>query len=416
MISRTTWIKLAGFALVALVGVLYVGFRYAGFENLLGSSTYPVRVQMTDPGGIFTDADVTYRGVSVGSVGPLRLSGDGVEATLDIDEDAPPIPADTDVVVRNLSAIGEQFVDIVPRTDGGPFLEAGSVVPVDRVRIPVPVERLIGSVDALAASVPQDSLRTVVDELGVAFDGTAQPLAKILDTTDTFTTAAREALPQTLTLLRDGRTVLSTQNEVAGQFADISRDLKLVGEQLEESDPDIRRLFETGPAAGYELSKLLRDSGDDLGRLISNLLTISRVAEPRQENLRQILATYPGMASGIPTLAPGDGTAHLGVVLNVNDPPSCTAGYEGTVHRPGTDVENTPVNKKAYCAEPPGSPTTVRGAQNVPGAATPMAAGFQQHGADSGHAASGSPATDVPGAPLGSEAPMGSPAEILVAG
>ncbi|MGE0299766.1 MlaD family protein [Pseudonocardia sp.] len=415
MITRTMWLQLLGFALVALIGVGYVGFRYAGFENLLGSATYPVTVRMTDPGGIFTGADVTYRGVSVGRVGPLRLTADGLEMTLDIDDDAPPIPADTDIVVRHLSAIGEQFVDVVPRSDAAPYLEGGSVVPADRVRVPVPIPQLIGSVDALAASVPRESLRTVVDELGTAFDGTAQPLQQILDTTGAFTDAARDALPQTLALLDDGRTVLATQNDLAPGFRDISRDLKLLAEQLERSDPDIRRLLETGPAAGYEVSKLLRASGGDLGDLLANLLTISRVAEPRQANLRQVLATYPGVASGIPTLTPGDGTAHLGIVLEP-DPPACTAGYEGTVHRPGSDVTDVPVNRKAYCAEPPGSPITVRGAQNVPGAATPMAAGSPGQGATSQLAVRGQAAAEQLGAPLGSAPPMGSPAEILAAG
>lgn len=415
MITRTTWLQLIGFLLVALIGVTYVGFRYAGFADAFGSSTYPVTMQMTDSGGIFTDADVTYRGVSVGSVGPLRLTAEGVEVTLDIRKSAPAIPADVDAQVRNLSAIGEQFVDLIPARDGEPFLAAGSMIPSPRVQTPVPIQDLISSVDGLAASVPQDSLRIVVDELGTGFEGTAQPLQKIIDTTDTFTTAAVEALPQTLTLIRDGRDVLATQNDVAGQFRNISADLKLVAEQLEKSDPDLRRLFETGPAAGYELSKLLRDSGDDLGKLIANLLTISRIQEPRQDGLRQILVSYPALAAAVPTLAPGDGTAHLGLVINVDDPPACRLGYEDTVHRPGTDVANTPVNKKAFCAEPPGSVTNVRGAQNVPGAATPMAAGFQQLGVDAKLPAGG-PAAEVPGAPLGSEAPMGSPAEILTAG
>lgn len=422
MITRTTWLQLLGFALVALIGVTFVGFRYAGFADLFGSSTYPVRMEMTDSGGIFTGADVTYRGVSVGSVGPLRLTAQGVDITLDIRKSAPPVPTDVDAQIRNLSAIGEQFVDLIPARDAGPFLEANSVIPTARVQTPVPIQELIRSVDSLAASVPQDSLRTVVDELGLAFDGTAQPLQKIIDTTDAFTADAVVALPQTLQLIRDGRTVLTTQNDVSGSFKNISRDLKLVAEQLAKSDPDIRRLFETGPAAGYELSKLLRDSGDDLGRLIANLLTISRIQENRQPGLRQLLVVYPALAAAIPTLTPeyddnipDNGTAHLGLVLTQEgNPPPCKLGYEDTVHRPGTDVTNVKVNKRAFCAEPPGSPTDVRGAQNIPGAATPKAAGFQ----DEDVISPGVPASGPTGlvAPLGSEPPLGSPAEILLAG
>ena len=230
MISRLVRLQLIGFVLVAVVGVGYAGFRYVGFGDALGATSYPVRVQLANSGGIFTGADVTYRGVSVGRVGPLRLTDQGVEVQLDIDYSAPPIPADVDAEVHNLSAIGEQFVDLLPASDGGPYLTAGSVVPVSRTSVPVPVEELVVSVDEFVRSVPRDSLRVVVDELGTAFADTARPLQEILDATDAFTENALEALPQTLTLIHDGRTVLATQNDVAGSFHGFSRDLALLAE------------------------------------------------------------------------------------------------------------------------------------------------------------------------------------------
>ena len=56
-------------------------------RRLLGATTYPVHVQLADSGGIFTGADVTYRGVSVGRVGPLTLTATGVDVQLDIDRE-----------------------------------------------------------------------------------------------------------------------------------------------------------------------------------------------------------------------------------------------------------------------------------------------------------------------------------------
>ncbi|WP_219412786.1 MlaD family protein [Pseudonocardia nigra] len=406
MITRTVRFQLIAFLLVAVLGVAYAGFRYGGFGDLFGATTYPVRVQLAASGGIFTGADVTYRGVSVGRVGPLRLTESGVEVQLDIDRDAPAIPADVDAAVHNLSAIGEQYVDLVPARDGGPFLEAGSVIPVERTSTPVPIEELVAGVDDLARSVPLDSLRTVVDELGTAFTDTAQPLQKILDTTNDFTEDAVEALPQTLTLLRDGRTVLSTQNELAGSFQNFSRDLRLLAEQLVESDPDFRRLLVTGPEVSAELVALLDESGPGLSQLVADLLTVSRVAEPRQDALRQLLVTYPGVASNAYTVAPGDGTAHLGLVLNVFDPLPCADGYEDTPHRPGNDVRDIPVNEDAYCAEPPGSPSAVRGAQNVPRAETPMPPATARPGPDHSLPAGSAPVASTP--------PLSTPAQILV--
>jgi phospholipid/cholesterol/gamma-HCH transport system substrate-binding protein len=392
VITKIVRLQLVAFLLITVVGVGYAGFRYAGFGDLFGATTYPVRVQLAASGGIFTGADVAYRGVSVGRVGPLTLTPDGVEVQLDIREDAPPIPADVDAAVRNLSAIGEQYVDLQPTSDGEPYLEAGAVIPVSRTTTPVPVEELVVSLDDFVRSVPLDSLRTVVDELGVGFADTAQPLQKLLDTTDLFTQDAVEALPQTVRLIQDGRTVLTTQNEVSGSFKSFSRDLALLADQLAESDPDLRRLLETGPEVSTELRALLRDSGSEIGQLVADLLTISRVAEPRQDALQQILVTYPGVAANTYTVAPGDGTAHLGLAINLFDPYPCTRGYESTDRRAGDDVRDVPQNRKAYCAEPPGSEITVRGAQNVPRAETPKAA----VGAPSGPPEEGLPAGTVP--------------------
>jgi phospholipid/cholesterol/gamma-HCH transport system substrate-binding protein len=390
MITRRVRLQLTAFLLITVIGVGYAGFRYAGFGDLFGTTTYPVRVQLAQSGGIFTGADVTYRGVSVGRVGPLTIIPDGVEVQLDIDRDAPPIPADTVAAVHNLSAIGEQYVDLQPATDAGPYLQDGSVIPVARTSTPVPVEQLVVSLDDFVRSVPLDSLRTVVGELGDAFSDTALPLQKLLDTTDAFTADAVDALPETTRLIQDGRTVLTTQNEVAGSFRSFSEDLALLADQLAESDPDLRRLLETGPEASTQIRGLLRESGSGLGELIADLLTISRVAEPRQAALRQILVTYPGVTTTTYTVVPGDGTAHLGLVINLFDPPPCTRGYEDTNRRPGSDVSEAPFNRKAYCAEPQGSPINVRGAQNAP------------YGLDIPHQKDRMPAADSPsGAPRG---------------
>lgn len=406
MITRVVRIQLVAFLLLALVGVGYAGFRYAGLGDLFGSTTYPVRLQLPDSGGIFSGADVTYRGVSVGRVGPLSLTAEGVEVQLDINRSAPAIPADVDAAVRNLSAIGEQFVDLAPASSGGALLEAGSVIPASRATVPVPVEELVVSLDDFVRSVPLESLQTVVEELGTAFTDTGQPLQKILDTTDAFTADAVEALPQTLALIRDGRTVLTTQNDVAGSFASISRDLALFADRLADADPDLRRLTQTGPKVSREIVALLDDAGPGLSQLIADLLTVSRVVEPRQDGLRQLLVTAPGVSANAYTTVPGDGTAHLGLVINFFDPYPCTQGYETTNRRPGDDLRNIPVNKKAYCAEPPGSPISVRGAQNVPRAATPMPPDDARPG----------PVLPLPAgsAPPSSAPPLSSPAQILL--
>src|SRR5439155_24149426 len=107
-------------------------------------------------------AAVTYRGVSVGRVGAVRLTPTGVEADLNISNAAPPIPADLQASVADLSAVGEQYVDLRPATSSGPYLTQGSVIPRRDTTLPLPVTSLLTSVNELATSVPLGELRIVL--------------------------------------------------------------------------------------------------------------------------------------------------------------------------------------------------------------------------------------------------------------
>ena len=367
MISKQVKIQIGAFLLIAVLGITYVGAQYAGLDRLVSSRGYTTIAKFHDSGGIFTNAEVTYRGVPIGRVGPLRLTPSGVNVSLEIEDDAPKIPTDTEAVVANRSAVGEQYVDLRPRSDGGPFLEQGSVIDSSATSVPVPPEELLANMDRTLRSVPIGSLQTVVTELDTAFTGLNWDLGRLLDDSRAYTREASEHLPETRDLITNGRTVLETQREQGAEIASFSRDMHLFAGQLRTSDPDLRRVIRAAPDAAEQVSGLLRESGPQLGHLFANLLTTAEVYRTRLDATEQLLVTYPSVAQGTRTTVPGDGRARFGLVLNSFDPFVCTKGYESTRQRAGTDLAEVPANLQARCVEPPGSPITVRGSQNAPG-------------------------------------------------
>jgi phospholipid/cholesterol/gamma-HCH transport system substrate-binding protein len=371
MLLRATKVRLLLFAMIAVLGVVYVGGTYAGMDRLFGYRGYRVTVQLADSGGIFANAEVTYRGVTVGRVAELRLSDNGIDVLLDIEDDAPPIPAGTTAVVANRSAVGEQYVDLVPEHTGGSYLAEGSVIPRSRTSLPSAPETLLSNVDSLVASVPQDSLRTTVDELDKAFRDAGPSLRRLLDSAGALTETAAAHVSQTTSLLANGRVVLDTQAAQSAQITAYAENLRLLAGQLRESDPDLRRLITVTPEVAVALNDFLRDSGQDLGVVVANLLTTARITETRTGALEHLLVAFPMITATSPGANP-DGTGHLGLVLTFNDPFSCTRGYEGTRQRPANDVREVPPNQQAYCAEPPGSPIGVRGSQNAPFGGKPV--------------------------------------------
>jgi phospholipid/cholesterol/gamma-HCH transport system substrate-binding protein len=375
MLTVGTRIKNIVFLIAGALAIGYVGLNYADLGGYVGyRDYYVVQADLAEAGGLAENADVTYRGTSVGRVGELHLTGDGVLADLKIKKSAPRIPARTRAVVANRSAIGEQYIDLRPATSAGPFLAAGSVIPRASTATPAPVTDLLTSLNDLAESVPTEALRTVVGELGRAFAGQGPNLQVLLDESRSLTRAANENAGPTTSLIGDGETVLRTQNEEAASLKAFGRNARLLSEQLRTSDPAFRELVSTAPGAAGEFRTLVRALDPSLSVLVANLLTTSNLLEPRGDGLEQLLAKLPdAVASGKSVVQ--DGKLNFGMVTTFFDPPNCTSGYGGTKYRNGLDTSPAPaLNTAAHCAAPPSSGINVRGAANAPRAPVPAAA------------------------------------------
>jgi phospholipid/cholesterol/gamma-HCH transport system substrate-binding protein len=382
MIGNKILRLVALFAVMSVVGIGYVALRYVGADSLIGLGPYTVKVQMRDAGGIFPDAAVSYRGVEIGKVGDMRVTPAGIETELEIEQDSPKVPASSIVQIANRSAVGEQYVDLQPSSNAGPYLEDDSVIPVEQVRTPLPVDQLLADVNALATSVPLPELRTTVDELYAAFDRAGPDIQRLLDSSNVLIPDAIRNLPATAQLLRDGRVVLGTQSQLGPEILSLSRDLQLFTAQLKADDPNLRRLVNAAPPAAAQLEGLIRETGPDLSRVIANLLTVTRIQAPRLAGLEQFLVTYPVVSAGSPTVVPGDGRVHFGLVLNLADPPYCRNGYlqPDAGWRPATDQSFIPMDTSVRCNED--FPVNPRGAQHAPNPDGSRRSGLYPGGSD----------------------------------
>ncbi|MPY78410.1 MAG: MCE family protein [Actinophytocola sp.] len=396
MLSWSTRIKLLAFGLIAVLSVVIVGGKYAGLDRLFGPRGYVVTAELTDSGGIFRGSEVTYRGVTVGRVATLRLTSTGVDVQMDIDEDAPPIPADTNAVVANRSAVGEQYLDLRPDGSGGPYLKQGSVIEASRTEAPVAPETMLAHVDQLIGSVNTQSLNTVVDEAYVAFADSGEDLQLLLDSTHEFTASARKNMPATRRLLSSARTVLDTQVRHGDDLGRFASGLKTISRQFAESDPDLRAIIDRTPKVANQVSEFIDVSGNDSAMLLANLLTTADVAAPRTDSTKQLLVNF-GVIGAFARSVSYKGRGQLGLVFEMFNPPSCTRGYESTKQRPANDVSEVEPNKNAYCAEPPGSSIAVRGAQNAPFRGVPQAVPAPQRRESSDSGGPGGSGGDLPG-------------------
>ena len=368
MITTRTKRQLMVFVLITLIGVSYVGARYARLDRLFLDTSYSVDAHFVDSGGIFTGAEVTYRGVRVGQVSAMHLTRDGVDVVMAIDKANDTIPRETRALVGNKSAVGEQYVELQPQTNDKPYLVDGSEISQENTEIPVSTTELLTNLDNVVNSVPQDDLRTVVSEMGAGFEGTGRDLGQIIDTSNAFIETADANFDTTTALIRDSNVVLRTQVDKESAIRSFSRDLALFSGTLAGNDDALRKLIDNGGATANQLRVFLEDNKVELGSLIRNLVTTGEIVVKHLDGIRQVLVLYPYVVEGgFSTLGKGpDGKydAEFGLVLQ-NDPPVCHKGYESTHVRSPQDRKDRPMNERAHCSES-GAQSNARGAQHAP--------------------------------------------------
>lgn len=371
MITRFVKIQLAVFLVIAVGALTITGIQYVGLDKLV-SKPYKVKAYFTQTGNVFRNADVTYRGVTVGRVGEIAVAENGAVVTLEIENQNDRIPKEVRAEVQKLSAVGEQYVDLTPMKSGGPYLKDKDSIPYAMTSTPVDETTVLVHTNELVRTVPKGDLVTTVDELGKAFDGLGPDLQRVIDRGNEVIAAFQSNLPQTIRLIEEGRVVLNTQRDVGPAFKSFARDIADVSGTIRTSDGDLRRLLDNAAVGTPELRRLFEDLRPELPMFLGNLITLGQIQAARLPGLDQLLVLYPKVIDGgYATTADPEGGARFGLVSDMY--PACTRGYlppeqrtEATDEPPPGGNDNAPVRRDFDCAEPTDSDISIRGGRNAP--------------------------------------------------
>jgi phospholipid/cholesterol/gamma-HCH transport system substrate-binding protein len=313
--SRFLPYQLGAFALIALLGVLYVEFSVVGVHVF--SQTYHVTVEMPDAGGIFPHANVDYRGQQVGTVASVQLRRDGVAVDLEIDPGVQ-VPDDATATVTALSGVGEQYVDLRPGRSSPPYLHDGSVIPASRAAIAIPIATLLVDTETLVHTLSPADITTVVDQFAAGFGGNGQQMRDLISSSATLLASLQAAAPQTVDLEQSARVQLQTADQARGEFSQFSLALAQLTTQLKASDGDIRALIDNGSAAMPQIASVVRDDSPSLAVLLGNTVTFGNIAVARVPAYKQFLVVFPDFGGKLASTVKGDTIMSRGYVNSQN--------------------------------------------------------------------------------------------------
>ena len=369
MLTRFVRIQLIIFTVASVVGIAVMVFGYMQVPTLLGIGRITVTLELPSAGGLYRFSNVTYRGSQVGRVVAVEPTAQGAKATLSLGS-SPKIPADLQAQVRSVSAIGEQYVELRPRTDSAPYLRNGSLISVHDTTIPQRVGPMFDQLSGLLGSVPKDSLARLLDESSQGLGGAGYDLGSLIDSSARVAGDLSPAAEQTRRLVEDTGPLLDTQVQTSDAIRLWARSLAGVSTQLTTNDPQIRTLLQQGPGAAQEVTRLFNQIKPTLPVLLANLTAVGQVGVTYHAALEQVLVLLPPLTAMFIGAGPHNNYVGMGIGdfrLTQNDPPPCTAGFlPPNEWRSPAETTTVDTPDGMYCKLPQDAPIAVRGARNYP--------------------------------------------------
>ncbi|AVZ38683.1 MULTISPECIES: MCE family protein [unclassified Dietzia] len=367
--TRFVRIQLTIFAVVTVLALSVMSVSYLKLPTAFGWQRTDVALQMPDTGGVYKNANVSYLGNVIGRVDAVTLKPGHVVAELHFDTRAE-VPENVRAQIRSVSAVGEQFVELVPEGEPVGEMADGTVLGEDRVDMPQGIGPVLDQATVLMASIDDGKMRRVISESFDAFNGSERELQQFLDSAQLLLEEAQRNTGATRQLIADAEPVLDSQLRSADSIRAWTRNLADLTDQLRVNEPQLTSIIQRGPDSLARATRVLNDLQPTMPVLVANLVSVGEVGVVYNRSIEQLLVIYPALVSSLITAINGakdTGEIKVDFNLQINETPPCTTGFlPADQRRSPADLSVPPLMNGIYCKVPKDSQTTVRGARNLP--------------------------------------------------
>lgn len=241
--------------ILSILGIV-AGTTFAFYINKLPmvSQSYELKAEFADAAGLNPENQVRVAGIKVGTVEKVELAGDRVLVTMKINNDIE-IPDDAFAEIKLATILGTKYIDIEGK-GGGPFLEEGDLIPLERTEVPYEIYQATNQGTNVLEDIDGELLNDLLVEL--------TELTRI------------------------------TKEEVGSALSGLNE----LGEGLSAKDEDLRSLL----AGAEDLTELLSDEGDEIVALIDSSNTVLASLAAQREEVQSLLASTKQMAGDLNSL------------------------------------------------------------------------------------------------------------------
>jgi len=370
VLTRFIKIQLILFVILTMIALVVLGWYYLRLPALAGIGQYKLYADLPRSGGLYATANVTYRGTAIGKVRSVEPSENGARVEMSIDSDIR-IPADASANVHSVSAIGEQYLDLVSTGNPGQYLSGGATI--TQSSVPSEVGPALDSANAGLAVLPKDKIDSLLTETSQAVGGLGPALQRLVDSTTAIASDFKDNLGPVNDIVNNATPILDSQVNSGDAISQWAANLNTITSQTAEQDQALRSGLQQAAPTADQLNEVFGGVRDSLPQTLANVAVVADMLKRYHKGLEQTLVVLPqiGTIAQTATIFDGEGLLHFG--LTIGQPPPCLTGFlPASEWRAPADTSLAPLPPATYCKIPKDfQGNVVRGARNYPCADVP---------------------------------------------
>jgi phospholipid/cholesterol/gamma-HCH transport system substrate-binding protein len=354
------------FAILTIITVVVLGGYYLRLPALAGFGQYTLKADLPASGGLYRTANVTYRGATIGKVTAVTPTRSGVEVTMSID-DSYKIPVNAIANVHSVSAIGEQYMDLVSKGSPGKFFSPGQTI--TKGTVPEDIGKALDALQRSLGALPKDKIASLLNETALAVGGLGPALHRLVDSTQGLAGDFAANTSDINDIITRAGPLLDSQASSGDDIRHWVHNLNIVAAQTAHEDSQLKSLLTNAAPTLDVANDVLGGVRESLPQTLANLDVVAGLLLRYHSGLEQVLVLLPQAGSVAQTITlafPGEASIDLG--LAINTPPPCLTGFVPAAQwRSPADTSIAPLPSGTYCKIPQETrANAVRGARNIP--------------------------------------------------
>ena len=306
MLTRFIKIQLVLFTILTIIALIALGWYYLRLPSVAGIGQYKLYADLPRSGGLYATANVTYRGTTIGKVTAVEPTERGAKATMSIDSRYK-IPVDASADVHSVSAIGEQYLDLVSTGNPGQYNADGQSM-TDNCRrwresqgedpetcsyVPSEVGPALDVANEGLAVLPKEKIDALLTETALAVGGLGPALQRLVDSTALIASDFRDNLGPVNDIIAQSAPILDSQVNSGDAIAQWSRNLNILAAQSAEQDQALRSGLQQAAPTADQLNAVFSDVRDSLPQTLANLAIVIDMLKRYNKGLEQALVILP---------------------------------------------------------------------------------------------------------------------------